>query len=88
MAERKVRSVSIRRAEGGFTMDVEREPEKTKGKDTCCWEPSVPYVFTDIGALFASLRQHLTGSEKEAMEEKSGSHVNGALPMMFSQKKK
>jgi len=56
MAERAVRSIRIQVAHGGWTVDVEREPEKNKkGESVCCWEPTTPSVYTDKSVMLKSV---------------------------------
>lgn len=56
MAERAVRSIRIQVAHGGWTVEVEREPEKNKkGESVCCWEPTTPSVFTDKDTMLKTV---------------------------------
>lgn len=65
-SSRKVRSVRIQVCEGGWTCDVEREPDRSS-KDSCCdWEPTPPQVFTDRDAMFAAITKILEENKKKA----------------------
>ena len=68
---RTTRRVSIQVAEGGWTVEVEYEPDKPKkGDDKCCgptWEPTTPRVFTDKTAMLATIGKMLgNGASDEA----------------------
>lgn len=65
---KKVRSVRVQVAQGGWTCEVEYEPEPSKGKDNCspCWEPTTPRVFTEKTAMLTAIGELLDDKPKSA----------------------
>jgi hypothetical protein len=63
MAERAVRSIRIQVAAGGWTVEVEREPEKKKNGDCmpCCWEPTTPSVYIEKDTMLSAIGDLLGG---------------------------